>query len=165
MIVSLALGMSSKLPDAAPIPDRPPLHLKGGFLCVAAPIALTEACLAAPAVRALRNFRPESTMAVICPETQEPLWQKMSELNHVITYPEKASSRQIAKIIADHEVNFESAICWEPSEVAKAFHRLDILQRLGYPAKGVEKYLTDPIHVVLDPGPIEHRVRLSLIHI
>lgn len=158
--------MSSKLPDAAPIPDRPPLHLKGGFLCIAAPASLTEACLAAPAVRALRHFRPASTMAVVCPEFQVPLWQTMSELNHVIAYPEKASSRQIAKILGDHKVEFESSICWEASEVAKAFQRADILQRLGYPAKGVEKYLTDPINVIVEPGPIKHRVRhyLNLVH-
>ena len=158
--------MSSKLPDAAPIPDRPPLHLRGGFLCIAAPISMAEACVAVPAIRALRHFRPASTMAVICSESQVPLWETMPELNHVISYPEKASARQIAKIIEAHEVKFESSICWEGGEVAKAFQRADILQRLGYPAKDVEKYLTDPVKVIVEPAPIEHRVRyyLKLVH-
>lgn len=151
--------MSSKLPDAAPIPDRPPLHLKGGYLCVAAPVSLVEACFSVPAVRALRHFRPQSTMAIVCPESQAPIWEMMPELNEVITYPEKASSRQIAKLFKDRETKFESAIAWEAGEAAIAFQRAEVLQRLGYPAKGLGKYLTDSISIVIQPGPVEHRVR------
>ena len=159
-------NMSSKLPNAAPIPDRPPLHLRGGFLCIAAPVVLTEACLSAPAVRAFRHFRPNSTLAIVCPESQTALWEVMKEVDHVISYPDKASARQIAKAIQGCKVQFESAIAWEAGEVAKAFYKLNILQRLGYPAKSLKSYLTDPVNVVVDSGPIEHRVRfyLNLVH-
>jgi len=154
--------MSSKLPDAVPVPDKPPLHLKGGYLCIASPLALNEACFAVPAVRSLRHFRPQSTIAVLCPESLAPLWQSMPELNEVIAYPDIASARQIAKLLDENELTFESSICWEASAAATAFQRADILQRLGYPAKGLEKCLTDPVAVVIEPGPIEHRVRYYL---
>ncbi len=149
----------SKLPDAVPCPDKPPLHLKGGYLCVAAPSDLTEACFSVPAVRALRHFRPQSTLVILCPESQAPMWITMDELNAVITYPDKASARQIGKILGKNDTRFESAISWEAGEPAKAFARAEILQRLGYPAPGLVKFLTDIVEVVMPPGPIEHRVR------
>jgi heptosyltransferase-2 len=149
----------SKLPDAVPCPDKPPLHLKGGYLCVAAPVDFTEACFSAPAVRALRSLRPQSTLFILCPESQESVWKTMEECNGVIVYPDNASARQIVKILKSREVDFESAISWEAGEAAKAFARAKILQRLGYPAAGLGKYLTDVVEVVLSPGPISHRVR------
>lgn len=149
----------SKLPDAVPCPDKPPLHLRGGYLCVAAPHDLTEACFSVPAVRALRHFRPQSTLVILCPESQAPVWKMMNELNEVITYPDNASARQIGKLLAGNDTRFESAISWEAGEAAKAFARAEILQRLGYPAPGLARFLTDTVEVVLPPSPIEHRVR------
>ena len=152
----------SKLPEAVPCPDKPPLHLKGGYLCVAAPVDLTEACFSVPAVRALRRFRPLSTMAVLCPESQQGLWASMPEVNHVIVYQDEASARQIARILTDFEITFESAVVWEAGKPAKALARVGVLQRLGYPASGLEKLLTDVVTVARVPGPIEHRVRYYL---
>lgn len=152
----------SKLPEAVPCPDKPPLHLKGGYLCVAAPVDLTEACFSVPAVRALRHSRPQSTMAILCPESQQGLWASMPEVNHVIIYQEKASARQIAQILADFEITFESAVVWEAGKPAKALVRVGVIQRLGYPASGLEKLLTDVVTVAAVPGPIEHRVRYYL---
>ncbi|MBK1854396.1 hypothetical protein JO972_05475 [Verrucomicrobiaceae bacterium 5K15] len=102
-------------------------------------------------------------MAVLCPESQAPLWQSMEELDRVIIYPDKSSARQIAKLLQAQDLEFESSISWEANEAAKAFQRVSILQRLGYPAKGLEKTLTDPVSVVVEPGPIEHRVRHYLL--
>jgi len=149
----------SKLPDAVPCPDKPPLCLRGGYLCVAAPLEFREACFSVPALRALRRMRPQATLAVLCPESQQPLWKSVTELDGVIVYPDKASSRKIARILDDEDTRFESAIAWEAGEAAKAFARVEVLQRLGYPAAKLEKYLTDTVEVVLEPGPIQHRVR------
>ena len=49
----------SKLPEAAPIPDKPPIHIKGGNLVVASPTSITEACFSVPAVRASRTAESE----------------------------------------------------------------------------------------------------------
>ena len=149
----------SNLPEAVPCPDKPPLHLRGGYLCVAAPLDFTEACFSAPAVRALRKSRPNSTMAIVCPESQAALWEVMPELNEVIVYPDRASASQIAEIIRGQKITFESSIAWESSSAAKAFAKSKIYQRLGYPATGLVKYLTDEVDVVNEPGSIQHRVR------
>lgn len=149
-------------PTSVPCPDKPPLHLRGGYLCVAAPLDFTEACFSAPAVRALRAVRPHSTMAVVCPASQEALWSVMPELNDVVVYADGASSSQIAAAIKAQTTTFESSIAWEPGPVAKAFKQTKIHQRLGYPARELLRFLTDEVDVVHKPGPIQHRVRYYL---
>lgn len=126
---------------------------------MASPVDLAEACFSVPAVRALRSIHPQSTMVVLCPERLAPLWRTVVEPNNVVVYPDKASVRQIERVLRECEVEFESSIVWGVSEVAKAFTRMGILQRLGYPAKGVKKNLTEFVEVVTSPGPIEHRVK------
>lgn len=149
----------SKLPDAVPCPDKPPLHLKGGYLCVAAPSDLVEACFSVPAVRALKHARPQGTLAILCPESQVPLWETLGQVDQVVPYPAKSTARQIARLLGESGTRFESSIVWEAGEAAKALARAGVLQRFGYPAKGVEKHLTDPLEIVVTPAPVEHRVR------
>lgn len=152
----------STLPEAVPCPDKPPLHLRGGYLCVAPPLDFMEACFSAPAVRSLRYSRPNSTMAIVCPQSQEALWSVMPELDDVIVYPDRASVSEIAEIIKKQKTTFESSIAWEAGDAAKAFKRAKIYQRLGYPASGLVRYLTDQVDVITKPGPIQHRVRYYL---
>ena len=152
----------SKLPEAVPCPDKPLLHLRGGYLCVAAPLEFSEACFFAPAVRALRHIRSNTTLFVVCPVSQVALWQMMPELDGVIAYPDNASAFEIARLIKAEDTNFESSMAWEASNAAKAFKRAGIFQRLGYPAAGLVRYLTDEVDVVPEIGPIEHRVRFYL---
>lgn len=149
----------SKLPEAAPIPDKPPLHLKGGFLVVASPVDFAEACFSVPAMRALKRFRPMGTLAVLCPESLGAFWETVTEIDEVISYPDSSPARKIVPILKQAKLDFESAILWEAGESAKAIARVGVLQRLGYPVKGLQKWLTDPVDRVTAPGPIEHRVR------
>ena len=149
----------SSLPEAIPCPDKPPLHLRGGYLCVAAPLNFTEACFSAPAVRALRALRPNSTMVILCPRSQEELWKVMPELDDVIVYPGRASTNEITELIKMQKTTFESSIVWEVGNAAKAFKKAKIYQRLGYPIDGLLRLLTDEVDVVNAPGPIKHRVR------
>lgn len=150
----------SKLPDAAPIPDKPPLHLKGEKLLAVSPLDFSEACFSVPAMRAFKRFRPLGKLVVFCPESLRSLWSSVPEVDSVVGYPDKASARKLATLLSGG--GYDSAIFWEYSDAVKAVSRLGVQQRFGYPAKGLEKWLTDPIHRVVDPGPIEHRVRYYL---
>lgn len=152
----------SKLPDADPIPDRPPLRLKEGPLCLVSPMDLAEACFSIPAVRALKRMLPSESIGVLCPDSLLPLWQSISELDEVITYPDNLPARKIVLQFNSAKLSYGVAILWEPSEATKAVARVGVKQRLGYPAKGLEKSLTDHVECVIAPGPIEHRVRYYL---
>lgn len=150
----------AEMPPANPIPDKPPLHLRGGFLAVVPPVDLIEACLATPAVRALRNGRPNATMAVVTPESTAALWDFVPGINKVIVHPDKASAARIASLVKESGIDFESTIAWEASRAASAFKALRIRQRLGYKLKGLSSSLTDPVETPdSPPGPATHRVR------
>ncbi len=154
-----------EMPQAAPIPDRPPLHLNGGYLAIASPESVLEACFSVPAVRALRTARPRSTIVVVANQDTAPIWRKVSEIDLVIEHDATDSARKITRLLEDSEVPFDSTIAWEGSPAAQAFARAGIHQRFGYPAAKLEKFLTDPVEVVRKTGPIEHQVNHYLLFV
>ena len=142
---------------------KSPLKLEGKHLCVVSPLSFTEACFSVAAVRALGNHCPEATIAVLCPSSQSTLWKTgIAELDHVLSYEEADSVKQIASQLQAFDVQFDSAIIWQAGKAAKAISQAGVAQRLGYPASGLEKYLTDVVSVASQPGPVEHRVRYYL---
>jgi ADP-heptose:LPS heptosyltransferase len=148
-----------KLPEIAPIPDKPPVHLKGGAVVVASPESITEACFCVPAVRALRNARPHASIAVLTPDSIAPLWNSVLGLNDLITYPDAASVKEIVEILKAGPFNAESSLAWEASNAAVALAKAKVAQRLGYDFKPLNKRLTDKLKITGQNGPVEHRVR------
>lgn len=132
-----------------------PLIQPGELLLVAAPVAWREACLSMPAMRALRRMGAD--LKVLCPQSQVHLWEA-SGFGKVTTYPERASVRAIAASLEKSG----TALAWEAGDAAEALAKAGIPRRLGPPAKGLEKRLTERISVVEDPGPIRHRVQFYL---
>jgi heptosyltransferase-2 len=153
------------MPQAAPTPDRPPLHLKGGYLAIASPESISEACFSVPAVRAVRNALPQGTIVVVANQDTAPVWRKVTEINLVIEHGSADSARKIARLLNDHDVPFDSSIAWEDSPAAQAFAKVGIPQRFGYPSKKLAKSLTDPVEVVRKIGPIEHQVNHYLLFV
>lgn len=154
-----------EMPQAAPIPDRPPLHLKGGYLAIASPESISEACFSVPAIRAIRTARPQSTIVVIANESTAPVWRKVVEVNCVIEHHSSDSPRKISRVLRDSEIPFDSSIAWEDSPAAQSFAKYGIRQRLGYPAGKLSKFLTDPVEVAREIGPIEHQVNHYLLFV
>lgn len=137
-----------------------PIALKGRHICVVAPHDFTEACFSVPAVRSLRHFAPKASIAVLCPSKQLPLWLRaLPEIDHVLDYREGASVSNIGSVVQACEVEFDTAIAWEAGKAATALCKAGVAQRLGYPAAGLEKWLTETVSVVHRAGPVEHRVR------
>jgi heptosyltransferase-2 len=153
----------SDLPQANPVPTKPPLHLKGGYLVVAVPENLTEAAFCVPAVRALRHGRPNGTLTVVTPAENEAFWQGVGGIDHVVGYPKKASTAVIVELIRNTGVTYESSFAWAAGPAATAFAKLKIGQRLGVPAPGLSGKLTDPVAVSAVVGPPEHALRNYLL--
>ncbi len=149
----------SNSPEADSIPDEPPPHLKGDKVVVTSPLSITEACFCIPAVRALRNARPDATIAVLTPDSIAPLWQTVGGLNEIIEYPEEASAKAILQILKAGTFEAESSLAWEDSNAAAALAKADVSQRLGYEIKSLSKRLTDQLPIDELRGPVEHRVR------
>lgn len=149
----------AEMPQANPIPDKPPLHLRGGYLAIAAPEDLVEACFAVPAIRALRHGRPNSTLAVTTPASLAPIWERVHGINHVVSYPDRSSAGAIASLLEKTGATYESSIAWDPSNAAKAMAKLRIRQRFGYDQKRLTPHLNEPLDPAVPLGPVDHRVR------
>ena len=114
----------SNSPEADPIPDEPPAHLKGDKVVVTSPLSITEACFCIPAVRALRNARPDATIAVLTPDSIAPLWQTVGGLNEIIEYPEEASAKAIFQILKAGTFEAESSLWRFGFGISLALRRL-----------------------------------------
>ncbi len=125
----------------------------------AAPESWDEACFSAPALRAIRSARPTCTLGVICHERQLEFWQSIQGINDIITYQDRSSARSIMREQAQSRYSWESAILWEHNVAAEYCYAAKIKQRLGYPAKSLQKYLTDEVFIPTVVGPTEHRVQ------
>lgn len=147
------------MPQAIPVPDKPPLHLRGGYLVIAVPEDPVEACFAAPAIRAFRNGRPHATIAVATPASLVPLWEREERIDFIVPYAENASVKMITAALEGTNVEFESSIAWEASKVSKAFAKLKIQQRFGYRLNKLTPQLSDPLDFTQPFGPPAHRVR------
>jgi ADP-heptose:LPS heptosyltransferase len=146
------------MPQANPVPDKPPLHLRGGYLAIATPEDPVEACLAAPAIRALRNARPHATIALVTPAELGPLWEREGHFNHLITYSSRGAVKEIVEGLQSTGQSYESSVTWEPGPAAKAFAKMRIQQRFGYPLNKLAPYLNEPIEFIQPFGPPRHRV-------
>ncbi len=154
-----------EMPKAAPLPDRPPLHLKGGYLAIASPDSISEAGFSIPAVRGIRDIRPNSTIVVVANHETAPLWRKVDAVNLVIEHSPSDSARKIGKLLKAADIPFDSSIAWEDCSAAQAFAKIGIKDRLGYPAGKLARFLTDPVKVEREAGPIEHRVKHYLLFV
>ena len=152
----------AEMPQANPVPKKPPLHLTGGYLLVAVPEDFTEAIFCIPAVRALRNGRPNGTLTVVTPEENKALWERVEGINHVVVYPAKASIGTIVELIRKTGVAYESSFAWTAGPAAKAFAKMKVRQRLGVPAPGLANKLTDVVETTAPIGPPEHALRKYL---
>lgn len=134
--------------------DSPKLS-PGDDLLVAAPVGWREACLSVPAMRALRRLGVE--LSLLCPERQTRFWEA-SGFETVTGYSERASAREIA----GHVKDAKASLAWEAGVAVDAMAKAGIPRRLGPPAKGLVKRLTEPVEVIERPGPVQHRVRFYL---
>lgn len=132
-----------------------PLLSPGDPLLVAAPAEWREACLSVPALRAIR--RMGVAVEVLCPERQVGFW-KASGFEPVTGYGERVSARELAGRLKDRK----TVLLWEAGVAADACAKSAIPRRLGPPLKGLVKRLTEPLAVIEEPGPIQHRVRFYL---
>lgn len=129
-------------------------EFSGSQVLLVAPVALSDACLAAPALRSIPNARPDLAVVLACPTSAAPLWAPF--FDQILTYDPSASVQKIADQLQDSP--FSSAILLEDSKAAKAVAKLQVPQRVGPNLPGLEKSLTKKISLVEPLGPLRHRV-------
>ena len=153
------------VPQANPVPDKPPLHLRGGCLIIAAPADPTEACLAAPAIRALRNGRPQATIAIVTPPRSPRFGNgkrtSTTSFPILIAPRPRKSSRRSSKL--KWSMNLRSlGIHPTPRKPSRNYGSH---QRFGYRLTKLSPHLNETLEFTQPFGPPQHRVHyyMSLV--
>lgn len=92
-----------------------PNNLKPYRMIVRSPNPLGDACMAIPAIRALKNGRPDMELTIHCRENLVPFWKQVPEADHVLATPKKAKPWQVAREIRKRSQFFEAAILFPNS--------------------------------------------------
>ena len=130
------------------------LQINGPSVALVAPVDLTEACLATPAFRAIRNARADLTPVVLCPRSALPFWQ--IHFPQALSYDDDASPQKLAERFSSG--TYHSAVILEDSKAARALSRLGVEQRLGFNTPELAKIITAPVNITMANGPLPHRV-------
>lgn len=92
-----------------------PENLKPYRVIVRSPNPLGDACMAVPAIRALKKGRPDLELTIHCRENLLSFWQEVSEVDHVLTTPRSANPWQVAKAVRQQSHFFEAALLFPNS--------------------------------------------------
>ncbi|MCF6313774.1 MAG: lipopolysaccharide heptosyltransferase II [Verrucomicrobiales bacterium] len=90
-------------------------QLKPFRVIVRSPNPLGDACMAVPAIRALKKGRPDLELTMHCRENLLSFWQAVAEIDHVLTTPRSAKPWQVAKVVRQQSRFFEAALLFPNS--------------------------------------------------
>ncbi len=121
---------------------------------------LGDACMAVPAVRAIRRGRPDARVTILTPEKLAGFWRAVPEADAVLAIPRGAGLLGAAKVIKASGVAYDAAVLL-PNSLRSALESwlARIPRIVGYQGHA-RKWLLDQI---IPPKkritPVEHHVR------
>lgn len=131
--------------------------LKRFRILVSSPNPLGDACMAIPAVKALKRGRPDAWLAVLVPEGIADLWRTVAEVDEVIPKQRKAPPRETAKLITAVAAFDVAVLCPNSPRSAMEVKRAGIPRVVGYRGKWRSRHIDQ---VIPEPaiGPTVHHV-------
>ena len=134
-------------------------QLKPFRILLRSPNPLGDACMAVPAVRAIRRGRPDAWLAVLCPENLVGFWNCVSEVDQVIPRPKSSGNRAVGKTLRAAGPFDVAILCPNSPRSAIEARRAGIPRIVGYPAK-LRDRMVDQLIPARDAskGPRPHHV-------
>ena len=137
-------------------------QLKPFRILVRSPNPLGDACMAIPAVRAIKQGRPDARITVLTPDTIADLWQGVTDVDNIITKGKKDGPLNVARRLRNSGVIFDVALLMPNSmRVALEAWLTGIDRIVGYEGHKRRWLLNQTIDIP-DPGPVQHHVRFYL---
>jgi lipopolysaccharide heptosyltransferase II len=144
-------------------PSMPPDSLQPFHILVRSPNWLGDACMAVPAVRALKRGRPDARVTILAPEKIAAVWRMVPDVDEVIPFPKNASILTVANLLKKAGHPWDSGILL-PNSLRSALEMklAGVLRIVGYKGHWRRKLL----HQIIPPrkkvGPVEHHSRFYL---
>lgn len=134
--------------------ESPPL--KPFRILVRSPNWLGDACMAVPAVRALKNSRPDAEIAVLCNDNLQELWEHVRHADRVIIKAKKGGLLRVAARIS-REGPWDAGILFPNSPRSAMEMKLGGVPLIaGYGGRGRSLLLHRRIREREKPAPPEH---------
>ena len=114
---------------------------------------LGDAVMSVPAVRAIKNGRPDAHVTILTPEKIAPMWKLIPEVDEVLALPNKSlftARRLIAK-----QKRFDVAVLF-PNSLRVALEAGRIPRKVGYRGHNRSWLLNQIVREPRKPGPPEH---------
>src|SRR3984893_6784763 len=130
-----------------------PQQLKPFRILIRSSNWLGDAVMSAPAVRAIKNGRPDAHVTILAPEKIAPMWKLVSEADEILALPNKslfAATRLIAR-----QENFDVAVLF-PNSLRVALEAWRIPRKVGYRGHARSWLLNQIVREPRRPGPPEH---------
>lgn len=140
----------------------PDEKLKPFRVLLRSPNPLGDACMAVPAIRAIRaSARPDLHLTVFCRENLKPVWESCPEIDEVITMPRSASPRDAGAILRQHP-GFDVAVLFPNSLRAALEAWFGKVPRIAGFRGHSRKWLLDQKIPPLPVGPPRHHAHSYL---
>jgi heptosyltransferase II len=117
---------------------------------------LGDAVMSAPAVRAIKNGRPDAHITIAAPSKIAPVWKLIPEVDEIIAFP--SNSLLTARRLIRRQPYFDSAILFPNSlRVALETRLSGVPRRVGYCGHSRRWLLNQLVREPLKPGPLKHQ--------
>ena len=138
-------------------PEIKTSDLQSFNILVRSPNWLGDACMAAPAMRAIKAGRPDLRLTILSPAKLTPLWREMPEVDAVIEIPTGASPWKVSRLIR-HAGRFDVAILL-PNSVRSALEvwLARIPRRVGREIHRGKRLLNQTMSVRREVHPTPHQ--------
>jgi heptosyltransferase II len=133
--------------------NLPPQELKPFRILIRSSNWLGDAVMSVPAVRAIKNGRPDAHVTILAPEKIAPMWKLIQEVDQILSLPSKSlfsATRLIAR-----QVRFDVAILF-PNSLRVALEAWRIPRKVGYRGHARAWLLNQIVREPRRPGPPEH---------
>ncbi len=104
-VLSSGPKLNVHIPDGQILEEMTPFRL-----AVWSPNPLGDACMSLPAVRAIKQGRPDMHLTVCCRENLAPMWRAQSEVDEVIPFPKGFKPKEVGAIVANGRSDFDVAV-------------------------------------------------------
>lgn len=118
---------------------------------------LGDACMAFPAVRAIRRGRPDARVTILTPAKLADLWRLLPEVDEVLEIPADSSVFKVRKLVKATGKRFDVAILL-PNSLRTALEvRVDnVISIVGYKGHWRRKLLHQIVPPPKQIGPVKH---------
>lgn len=137
-------------------------RLQSFDLLVRSPNWLGDACMAFPAVRALKRGRPDLRLTVLCPAKLVELWQSVPEVDDIIAKQGDEGTGEVAAKVRARGP-FDAAVLFTNSTRSTLeLWRAGIPRLVGYRGSLRSRFLDDVAPEPREAGPPEHHAQRYL---